>query len=202
MPLSSLQCAACGKTYTAPRFLTAHERQGCQPSKRALRNILETTKSLWEARKRRRVEETSLIKLSDTAPTNGGATVGLEASTKRTITYKATIFQADLGSGTRLCMPGEPLDESQPLRHSSADTTANTSRIGATAVNPSGSRTRATRFFDEPPAPYASLKHPEVDPSSQPERKFQLLHETLSILITNDQLSFANISMNTPTHQH
>jgi hypothetical protein len=71
------QCAACGKTYTSPRFLVEHERKGCAPSKRGLRKILETSKSLWETRKRRRLENNLTMEGSGTASplTTPGASV-------------------------------------------------------------------------------------------------------------------------------
>ncbi|KAH6913556.1 hypothetical protein BKA70DRAFT_1218483 [Coprinopsis sp. MPI-PUGE-AT-0042] len=73
---TTLECAACGKVYTAPRFLQDHERKGCATSKRALSAILDKSKSLWEARKRRRLEA-SVLQVDDcSAGITGG--VGFE----------------------------------------------------------------------------------------------------------------------------
>ncbi|KAF6760394.1 hypothetical protein DFP72DRAFT_843303 [Ephemerocybe angulata] len=48
-------CNVCGKEYTAPRYLDAHERRGCKGTKRGFAALLDQTKLLWEARKRRKV---------------------------------------------------------------------------------------------------------------------------------------------------
>jgi hypothetical protein len=70
-----LECAACGKRYTSPRFLQDHERKGCATSKRSLVAILEKSKSLWEARKRRRLDAAAA---EDAHP--GGAVGGVAPS--------------------------------------------------------------------------------------------------------------------------
>ncbi|KAH6899582.1 hypothetical protein BKA70DRAFT_1230858 [Coprinopsis sp. MPI-PUGE-AT-0042] len=67
MPESeALTCAACGKIYTLPQFLNEHEHTGCKVSKQNLHAILETSKSLWEARKRRRLDNSPVVGPSST----------------------------------------------------------------------------------------------------------------------------------------
>ncbi|KAH6911897.1 hypothetical protein BKA70DRAFT_1422611 [Coprinopsis sp. MPI-PUGE-AT-0042] len=146
-----LECAACGKTYSSPRFLTDHERNGCATSKRALSKILETSKTLWEARKRRRIEDTSLTERSDAVIQSISGGPSTPVGSKRLGTH-------------------EPIDDPQlPGPSSGADTTG-FSRTGKAPANPGSRRTGSIRFFDEPPALYAPLPQPEVDHSSQVEK--------------------------------
>jgi hypothetical protein len=52
-------CRECGVTYSTARSLNAHEKGRCALSKRGLSELLGQTKSLWEARKRRRIGDSS-----------------------------------------------------------------------------------------------------------------------------------------------
>ncbi|KAF5331404.1 hypothetical protein D9611_011841 [Ephemerocybe angulata] len=52
---SAYECVDCGKTYSAPRFLESHQRS-CRKAKRSFSQILEETRLLWEAKKRRRLD--------------------------------------------------------------------------------------------------------------------------------------------------
>lgn len=51
-----LHCEACGASYSAERYLNHHQRYSCNGSKQDIREVLDTAKDLWEARKRRRTE--------------------------------------------------------------------------------------------------------------------------------------------------
>ncbi|KAF5333130.1 hypothetical protein D9611_002410 [Ephemerocybe angulata] len=53
MSTDHYECSHCGKTYSAPRFLEAHQRS-CRKAKRKFSEILEETRLLWEAKKRQR----------------------------------------------------------------------------------------------------------------------------------------------------
>ncbi|KAF6751826.1 hypothetical protein DFP72DRAFT_850341 [Ephemerocybe angulata] len=48
-------CHSCGKEYLLARYLNAHEKK-CKTGKRGIALLLDQTKALWEARKRRRME--------------------------------------------------------------------------------------------------------------------------------------------------
>ncbi|KAH6909682.1 hypothetical protein BKA70DRAFT_1426099 [Coprinopsis sp. MPI-PUGE-AT-0042] len=46
----------CGASYTTPRHLDTHEEERCRNRKRELLDLLDLTESLWEARKRRKLD--------------------------------------------------------------------------------------------------------------------------------------------------
>lgn len=52
---ASFDCQGCGKIYTTFHHLTTHERT-CFSNKRNLSTLLQTSKTFWEARKRRKLE--------------------------------------------------------------------------------------------------------------------------------------------------
>ncbi|KAH6872113.1 hypothetical protein BKA70DRAFT_1241263 [Coprinopsis sp. MPI-PUGE-AT-0042] len=55
MNYSGYSCRECGSTYSTARHLNSHEKERCVRSKRSLEDLLGQTKALWEARKRRRI---------------------------------------------------------------------------------------------------------------------------------------------------
>jgi hypothetical protein len=56
-PPTSFVCQNCGAHYNHPKHLDAHERERCSSSKRGLSKLLGRAKEVWEARKRRRLEQ-------------------------------------------------------------------------------------------------------------------------------------------------
>ncbi|KAH6912317.1 hypothetical protein BKA70DRAFT_1219449 [Coprinopsis sp. MPI-PUGE-AT-0042] len=54
---SEYVCKGCDARYSTPRHLDAHEKERCYATKRRLSALLGQTKSLWEARKRRRLDK-------------------------------------------------------------------------------------------------------------------------------------------------
>ncbi|KAF5325806.1 hypothetical protein D9611_000607 [Ephemerocybe angulata] len=76
---SPYRCSACGKEYALPRYLDSHERN-CTANKRDLSQLLEEANQLWEARKRRRLEEKAQI---SAAPSAGGRNLNSDALVAR-----------------------------------------------------------------------------------------------------------------------
>ncbi|KAF6751768.1 hypothetical protein DFP72DRAFT_850585 [Ephemerocybe angulata] len=63
-------CSTCGKEYTVARYLDAHERT-CVSSKRNLSDLLEEANRLWEARKRRKLNNIDASQESTFPSTSG-----------------------------------------------------------------------------------------------------------------------------------
>lgn len=61
-------CINCGKNYSAPHHLDAHQIRSCASTKRTLSELLGETRVFWEARKRRRRDTTQENEPSQTRP--------------------------------------------------------------------------------------------------------------------------------------
>ncbi|KAH6891835.1 hypothetical protein BKA70DRAFT_1222298 [Coprinopsis sp. MPI-PUGE-AT-0042] len=141
----ALQCSACGKSYSSTRFLNDHERKGCATSKRALSKILETSKLLWEAKKRRRLEDPPRERQLLEHESGNGSTSGEGAPGPSEAMVTATgddiaQLHPNLGVGD---VDGNEIDD-RPIA------SRRTRRIIK----------KPARFLDEAPVPYAPLPNP------------------------------------------
>jgi hypothetical protein len=56
LPPAWVETCACGWTFSVPQAYTYHKR-GCQKTKKQFSGALQKAKEVWQARKRRRLEE-------------------------------------------------------------------------------------------------------------------------------------------------
>jgi hypothetical protein len=52
--VADIECDECGKRYTRPQFLDAHQRNHCAGNKRSLQALLEDARQVWELRRSRK----------------------------------------------------------------------------------------------------------------------------------------------------
>ncbi|KAH6871004.1 hypothetical protein BKA70DRAFT_1451522 [Coprinopsis sp. MPI-PUGE-AT-0042] len=147
MTSPTLECLACGKVYTSLRFLNEHERKGCATSKWALSKILETSKLLWEARKRRRLEAPTQEPLVRSG-------TGCDLSTARAFPRPSdTIASTSSPSSNR------DIAISVIATHKSSGPSGASQKVGEDGPNgwPRRAIKKPACFVDEPPVPLAPL---------------------------------------------
>ncbi|KAH6885167.1 hypothetical protein BKA70DRAFT_1237208 [Coprinopsis sp. MPI-PUGE-AT-0042] len=135
----TLACGACGKVYVSPRFLSDHERRGCRPSKRALSEMLEVSKTLWLARKKRRIQDSLEGPGSKVASSDSGDNLSHCHAKSSTPSPNLSQRQDEHNAPGKVSSPHhQALSEQEDRR------TRRTIRM-------------PVRFLDAAPAPYAPL---------------------------------------------